>query len=92
MAYTSAMQKDYGCISKRAYTTYAAANKAARFTRNDGTGYVEPYYCKYCGKFHVGGRPPEVAKMLTKRKPQYVPTIEGNLRENGIDPSEILVH
>ena len=39
---------------KRAYTSFIAANKAAKLTRREREDIVRPYLCGDCGLWHNG--------------------------------------
>jgi len=71
------IRRNYGCLSKRTYLTFAEAKKNAKFNRQDTGGKVAPYHCNFCGKYHVGSHHDN-----TKRgRRRYEPTIESELQE-----------
>lgn len=46
------------CGSKRAYGSKGAALAAAsKASRDSRTGYLKPYLCPYCGRWHLSSHP-----------------------------------
>jgi len=44
------------CEGKRAYSNWTLAERMAMNTNRDRDGaHVQPYHCRYCSRFHVGG-------------------------------------
>lgn len=50
-------RKTSACHGKKVYLTWSQAARDAKLTRLlHKDQYVEPYRCRWCQKFHLGGR------------------------------------
>lgn len=48
--------REAACSGKKVYLTYSAARGSARFVIRRFGERVSPYRCRYCGRWHLGGR------------------------------------